>query len=294
MTLGMDGFLFWQSFLSGISNASIYALVALGLTLILGVLDIADFAQGALYMLGAYGSYYALELFGVPFFLSLPIVVVLVGLVGVLNYAVVYRPIHRVGGSGTFIAALGILFIIQNVALIVFGTTPHSLASPFGKGKFFFGSVILTYHKLFVMVATLVIVLAIGLFLKKSKTGKALRAMAQNRTAASLVGIEVERVALITFALAGALAGVAGVLVSPIRPFDTYIGSFVIIKSFAIVIFGGLGSVSGALVGALIVGLAEAMTAVYVSSEYSDPVAFVLMILILFVRPQGLLGKAVT
>lgn len=287
----LDSFLFWQSFLSGLSNASIYALVALGLTLIFGVLDIADFAQGALYMLGAYASLYAFQLFNVPFFFTLPIAMLLVGLVGVLNYVVVYRPIHREGGSGTFIAALGILLIIQNVAVIAFGNAPQTLSSPFGSGKFFFGSVILTHHKFFIMCATLAIILAVWLFLQKSKTGKALRALAQNRTAAALVGVEVGRVAIITFALAGALAGVAGALVSPIRPFDAHVGSLIIIKSFAIVIFGGMGSVRGALFGALIIGLAEAMTAAYLASAYSDLVAFVLMILILFVRPQGLFGK---
>ncbi|HET8678718.1 MAG TPA: branched-chain amino acid ABC transporter permease, partial [bacterium] len=130
--------------------------------------------------------------------------------------------------------------------------------------------------------------------LRKAKVGKALRAMSQNREAAALVGINLDRISLVTFAIAAALAGTAGALISPMRAFDPHIGAIAILKSFAIVIFGGMGSISGAVLGALIVGLAETMTAAYVAAEYSDLVAFVLMIAILFVRPQGLRGSVAT
>ncbi len=141
------------------------------------------------------------------------------------------------------------------------------------------------------MVATIIILVSVWIFLTRTNTGKALRAMSLNRMAAALVGIDSDRIAIVTFALAAGLAGMAGALVSPIRPFDPHIGSLIIVKSFAIAIFGGMGSVPGALVGALIIGIAEVMTAAFIASAYSDLVAFGLMILILFVRPQGLFGK---
>ncbi|MFQ5795853.1 MAG: branched-chain amino acid ABC transporter permease [Candidatus Bipolaricaulia bacterium] len=288
--MDLSSFLFFQSLISGLFIASVYALVALGLTLIFGVMDIADFAQGALYMLGAYVSFYALDFLGIPYFFTLPLAMLFVGIVAISNNLLVYRPLRRAGGAATFIAALGILLIIQNLALIVFGSDFRILRSPFGEGKLILGEIILTHHKLFVMGATVILILAVWLFLRRTKMGKALRAMSQNRVGAALVGINTNRIAIVTFALAGALAGGAGALISPIRPFDPNIGTLVILKSFAIVIFGGMGSVQGALVGALILGVAETMTAAFLASEFSDLAAFVLLILILLFRPQGLFG----
>ena len=279
-----------QALLLGLFNSSVYALVALGLTLIFGVMDIADFAQGALYMLGAYLAFYASQLLGVPYFASLGLAALGVAAIGVLNYLLVYRPLHRVGGATTFIAALGILLILENAAIFGFGADFRLLPSPFGQQKLTLGGAVLTYHQLFTIGMTGVLLGAVWLFLRRTKMGKALRAMSQNRDAAALVGVEMHKVAIITFALAAALAGIAGALVSPTRAFNPTIGGIIILKSFAIVIFGGMGSLKGALVGALIIGLAETLVAAFTAAQYSDLVAFGLMIAILLVRPQGLFG----
>ena len=282
-----------QYVINGAFVSSVYALMALGLTLIFGVMQIADFAQGALYMLGAYVSFYITNRAGLSYFLSLPAAMAAVALVAVLNHLAVYRPLRRAGGATTFVAALGILLVVQNTALWAFGAEYRLIRSPFGDAKVGVLGAVITYQQVFIILMTAALIIAVWLFLQRTTLGKALRAMSQNRDAAALMGINPDRIAVATFALAGALAGSAGALVSPLRAFDPHIGALAILKSFAIVIFGGMGSISGALLGALIVGLAETMTAAYVAAEYSDLIAFVLMIAVLFVRPQGLRGGAV-
>ncbi|MGQ0568703.1 MAG: branched-chain amino acid ABC transporter permease [Armatimonadota bacterium] len=290
----MDFGTFAQFLVNALFISSLYALVALGLTLIFGVMEVADFAQGALYMLGAYVSFYMTNRFGLSYFLSLPVAMLLVGAIAVVNNVVVYRPLRKAGGATTFVAALGILLILQNAALWAFGGEYRLIRSPFGDAKVQVLGVIITFHQIFIIVVTAILIGSVWLFLRKAKVGKALRAMSQNRDAAALMGINMDRISFVTFALAGALAGAAGTLISPTRAFDPHIGAVAILKSFAIVIFGGMGSVSGAIIAALIVGLAETMTAAYIAAEYSDLVAFGLMILILFVRPQGIGGSATT
>ncbi len=275
-------------------TSSVYALMAMGLTLIFGVMQIADFAQGALYMMGAYVSFYITNRAGLSYFLSLPAAMIAVGALAVVNSVAVYRPLRRAGGATTFVAALGILLILQNAALWAFGADYRLIRSPFGDRKVTMLGAVLPYHQLFIVGVTGLLILSVWLFLHRTKVGKALRAMSQNREAAALVGINPDRIAIVTFALTGALAGAAGALVSPARAFDPHIGALAILKSFAIVIFGGMGSVAGALIGAFVVGLAETMTAAYLAAEYSDLIGFVLMIAVLFVRPQGLRGTAVT
>jgi len=279
---------------NGAFISSVYALMAMGLTLIFGVMQIADFAQGALYMLGAYVSFYLTNRAGLSYFLSLPVAMLAIAGIAVLNNLAVYRPLRQAGGATTFVAALGILLILQNAALWSFGADYRLIRSPFGDGKVTLLGAVVTYQQLFIVAVTAALVFIVWLFLHRTKVGKGLRAMSQNRDAAALMGINPNRIDLVTFAIAGALAGAAGALVSPTRAFDPHIGAIAILKSFAIVIFGGMGSLSGAVLGSFIVGLAETMTAAYLAAEYSDLIAFVLMVLVLFVRPQGLRGSAVS
>jgi len=280
-----------QFLVNGVFISSLYALIALGLTLIFGVMEIADFAQGALYMVGAYVSFYTTQLLGLSYFVSLPLAMLAAGGIGVLNNLVVYRPLSRHGRVMTFVAALGILLILQNLALWAVGGQFRLLRSPFGDAKLSVLGAVVTYHQTFVVLVTAALIGGVWLFLKKTKPGKALRAMSQNLEAAQLAGINSARITTATFAIAAALAGVAGALISPMQAFDPTVGARIILKSFAITIFGGMGSIPGAIGGALIVGLAETMTAAYLSAEYSDLVAFALMIVIMFVRPQGLFAR---
>jgi|FaiFalFF_MnMetaG_3_1042247.scaffolds.fasta_scaffold00081_22 branched-chain amino acid transport system permease protein len=277
--------------LNGVFVATGYALVALGLTLIFGVLHIADFAQGALYVVGAYVSFYATQAPELGYFTSLPIAMVIGAGLATLNGAAIYLPLQRHSGALTFIGALGVLLVLQNVALWLFGGEYRLVPSPFGDGKFNVGGVILTHHQAFVLAVTACLLVGLWAALRYTKPGKALRAAAQDTEAALLVGIDGKRLGLLAFALAGALAAGAGALMAPIRAFDPHIGAIVILKSFAIVIFGGMGSIPGALVGAVTVALAETFTAAYLGAQFADLAAFGLMVLALFVRPQGLLGR---
>ncbi len=279
-----------QLILNALHTSSLYALVALGLTLVLGVLDIADFAQGALYMAGAYVAFYATSRLGLSFFVALPLAMVVAGLLAVANYVAVYRPLRRFSGATTFIAALGLLLILQNVALLAFGADFRLVRNPIPGVRIALAGATITGYQAFLAGAMVVLVGLVWLFLKRTPVGKALRAVSQNRGGALVVGLDPFRVEVAAFALAGALAGAAGTLASAVNAFDPHVAATVVIKAFAIVIFGGMGSVPGAIVGAMIVGLAENLTGGLVSTQYAELTAFVLMVVVLLVRPRGLFG----
>jgi len=282
--------MFSQVLLNGLFSSSIYCLVALGLTLILGVMDIADFAQGALYMIGAFVAFLVSETLGLNFFIALVLAVTAAAAVGIVNNFLVYQPVLK-RGANSLIAALGILLIIQNLATLVFGADYQTYQLPFGMANVdFFGGTI-TVYKLCIIATAALMVPAVWVFLTKTRIGKAIRAVSQNPEGAAIVGISSTRVSVFTFALGTALVGLTGALVSPIYAFDAHFGATTIVKAFTIVIFGGLGSLRGAVVGALIIGVGENMIAGYVSTEYSNLMTFVLLILILFVRPQGVFGR---
>lgn len=279
-----------QLVVNALHSSSLYALVALGLTIILGVLDVADFAQGAIFMLGAFVAYYVTKLFGLSFFLALPLAMLVGAGVGMANYAAVYRPLRRLSSATTFIAALGLLLILQNVALLLFGAGIKLVDSPFGGRRLHLWGATLSAYQAFLIGTVAVLVLVTWLFLQRTRIGKSLRAVAQNRKGALVVGVDAFRVELTAFALAGGLAGVAGTLSSAVNAFDPSVAALVVIKSFAIVIFGGMGSVPGALVGSLVVGVAETLTGGLFTTEYAELTAYVLMVVVLLFRPRGLMG----
>lgn len=283
-----------QLAINALLAASLYALVAMGLTIILGVLDIADFAQGALYMLGAFTAFYATTLLGLGFYLALPLGFLVGGAIGVANYLAVYRPLRRASGATTFIAALGLLLILQNLALWIFGADFKLVPSPFGKARVSLLGASMGSYQLFLIAAVAVVVLATWAFLQRTRLGMALRAVSQNRNGALMIGVDALRVEVTAFAVAGGLAGLGGALASAVNAFDPSVAALVVIKAFAIVIFGGMGSVPGALLGAVIVGVMETATAGLVNTQYAELTAFVLMVVVLLVRPRGLLGSPET
>ncbi len=280
-----------QLLLNALHTSSLYALVALGLTIVLGVLDIADFAQGALYMLGAYVAFYATSLLGLPFFVALPLAMVVGAAIAVLNYAAVYRPLRRFSGATTFIAALGLLLILQNLALLAFGADFRLVPAPLGDVRIHILGATWTGFQALLVGAVVVLVLLTWLFLQRTDLGRSLRAVSQNRNGALVIGLDPFRVEVAAFALAGALAAAAGTLSSAVNAFDPSIAAIVVIKAFAIVIFAGMGSVPGAIVGALLVGLAETFTGGFINTQYAELTAFVLMVVVLLVRPSGLFGQ---
>lgn len=280
-----------QILLNGLFASSLYCLVALGLTLILGVMDVADFAQGAIYMAGAFVAYLCSTQLGLHFSLALLAAVLAAVALGVANNELIYQPVTRRAAS-TLIAALGIMLILQNIAVLVFGSDFHTYDPPFGRKPVEIGSGLIPLYKLSVIAIAAVSVPLVWIFLNRTATGKAIRAMSQNREGAAIVGIGGREVSLVTFAIGSALVGLAGALASPVYAFDAFFGADVIVKAFTIVIVGGMGSIPGVLVGVVIIGFGENLVSGYVSTEYSTLVTFMLLIVALFLRPQGIFGKA--
>lgn len=279
-----------QVLLNSLFVSSLYCLVALGLTLILGVMDIADFAQGALYMVGAFVAFLVMSGLGAGFLFAIGAAIAMAVVLGVLNNIFVYQPVMRRGAS-TLIAALGVLLIVQNVALLIFGSDFQTYQPPFGRTPVEIGSGVIPTYKLMVIAVAVVAVPIVWLFLARTRVGKAIRAVSQNKEGAAIVGIGDNTVSIVTFAIGSGLVGLAGALASPVYAFDAFFGADIIVKAFTIVIVGGMGSIAGVVLGVIVIGFGENLVAGYLSTEYSSLVTFVLLIAILFVRPQGIFGK---
>jgi branched-chain amino acid transport system permease protein len=284
----MDVFL--QQALNGLTLGGIYSLVALGLTLVYGILHVPNFAHGAFYMVGAFASFHLMTKYGWNYWLAMVGSAFVVAVLSVLAERLVFHPLRHHQGLHPMIAAIGMLLFLQAAAQLIWGADFHRMQSPYS-GMVELGPVVAPMQRLLIIAAAFVLMVVLHLFLTKTVTGSTIIAMAQNRDGASLVGIDANRVAMLTFAIAGALAGVAATLYSPINLVYPSMGDLVITKAFVIIILGGMGSVPGAIVGGLIIGFAESFGAFYISSDYKDIIAFVLLVVILSIRPQGLFTK---
>ncbi|MGQ9703810.1 MAG: branched-chain amino acid ABC transporter permease [Actinomycetota bacterium] len=277
---------FLNQLIIGIQLGSQYVMVALGLTLIFGILDISHFAHGHLYMLGAYFLYVLLVLAKVNYWLALPLCMVSLALGGVAVERLVYRPLRDQPHINTFIAAIGLILFLETMVRAI---QPKALSVPKPIDRVFSaGGVSMEAQRLIVIVGAALLVVLLHLFIKRTRLGTAIEAVAQNREGAALVGINVNRISLLTFAIATALAAAAAVLMAPLAFIAPEMGGVLILKAFVIVVLGGLGSMQGAIVGGYILGILEAMAIAYFSSTYKDVFAFAVLILILAVRPTGL------
>lgn len=286
--------LFFQQLLNALALGGVYSLVALGLTLVYGVMKIPNFAHGALYMLGAYVSYAVLSKLGLPYFLALGLSAVVLALLAALLERVVFYPLRHASHVHTMIAAIGVLFFIEAVIRLpfVFGSDFLQLPSPL-TGILNLGGVTITAQRLLIIGASVVIMAALYFFLKRTLVGTTIEAMAQNREGARLMGINVNAVAMLTFGISGALAAIASTLYAPTALISPSMGEVMNLKVFAIIILGGMGSVPGAVVGAFLLALAEVFGGVIVGADFADVVGFALLVLVLAFRPQGLFRSGV-
>jgi branched-chain amino acid transport system permease protein len=282
--------LFFQQVLNGLTLGSVYSLVALGLTLVYGILHVPNFAHGALYMAGAYASWWLMSSFGVNYWLAMAGAAVVVALLSMLTDRLVFHPLRKAPELHDMIAAIGVLLFLEAGAQAIWGADFHRMETPFTGIIRVFG-VTAPVQRLLIIAAAFLLMLALHLFLTRTTTGSTIIAMAQNREGASLVGIDATRVTLMVFAISGALAAVAATLYAPINLVYPGMGNLVIMKAFVIIILGGMGSIPGAIVGAMIIGFAESFGAFYVSTDYKDIIAFALLVLILSLRPEGLFTK---
>jgi branched-chain amino acid transport system permease protein len=288
--------------INGLTLGSVYALIALGYTMVYGILEFINFAHGEVYMLGAYFGIILLGFFtavGLTAF-SLPLAVGLALLLAVVfcsSYGftiekLAYRPLRNAPRLSPLISAIGVSIFLQNYVMLTQGATDKVFPSIAGGAGFVFFSSRITYLQASIIVVSAVIMVLLHLFVMKTKTGKAMRAVAQDKTMASLVGINVNTVISVTFIIGSGLAAVAGVMVAMYYGLVNYfIGYTAGIKAFTAAVLGGIGNIPGAMLGGIVLGLVESLGASYVSSEYKDAYAFVILIVILLLRPEGLLGK---
>ncbi len=261
-------------------------MVALGLTLILGILDISHFAHGHLYMIGAYLLYIVAVLGGVNYWLALLICMAALAVAGVVVERAVYRPLRGQPHINTFIAAIGLILVLET---LVRGIQPSALSVPKPIDRTLqFAGISMELQRLIVIIGAIVLIVLLQLFIKRTRLGTAIEAVAQDREGAALVGISVNRISALTFAIATALAAAAAVLMAPLAFIAPEMGSVLILKAFVIVVIGGLGSMKGAIMGGYLLGVLEAMAIAYISSAYKDVFAFAVLILILAIRPTGL------
>lgn len=281
-----------QLIVSGILIGGIYALLSIGLTLIFGVLRIVNFAQGEFIMLAMFGAFWLYQLWGIDPYLSIFIVTPAIFVLGLLTERFTIKPILTAPHAMQIFATFGISVILQNLALTLWGPDYRSIQTSYGTQSFIVGNVAISASSLYGFLIALGMAGALMAFLHYSRHGKALRALVQNRYAASLMGIDTERLNRLAFGVGVACAAVAGCVLTPIYYTFPTVGIDLIIIAFVVVVLGGLGSIAGAILGGLIIGITQTLTGFFISVEFKDLIALVLFILILLIRPQGLLGRA--
>jgi branched-chain amino acid transport system permease protein len=293
----MESFL--QQLINGISLGSIYALVALGYTMVYGVLRLINFAHGDVYMLGAYFGYYLSRLLQgkTPSHLLDAAAVMLLSmigcaLVGIVMERLAYRPVRKASRLTLLIIAIGVSLLLENAGQLLFGADPKFFPQLIPESHIRMGGLMLTNQQVIVLITAVALMILLNLFIYRTRTGKAMRAVSFNLDAAKLMGINTDGIIALTFALGSALAAAGGILVSINIPgIDPLMGVMTGLKAFVAAVLGGIGNIFGAVLGGLILGLAEVMVAGYGSSTYRDAIAFLILIVILLFKPSGLLGK---
>jgi branched-chain amino acid transport system permease protein len=289
---------FLQQLVNGLSLGSIYALIALGYTMVYGVLRLINFAHGDVYMVGAYVGYFLSRRLqgGGPSFVSALLVMlgsmIACALLGILIERLAYRPVRREARLTLLITAIGVSLFIENLAQLVFGPDPKFFPSLAPRADFIVAGVRLTSEQITVIVVSFLLMLLLRFFIMKTRTGKAMRAVSFSLDAARLMGISTDWIISVTFALGSALAAAAGVLIGmQIPKIDPLMGIMYGLKAFVAAVLGGIGSIPGAVLGGLLIGTSEVMVVGYLSSTYREAIAFAILILVLILRPQGLLGR---
>jgi branched-chain amino acid transport system permease protein len=281
---------FVQSLVSGVLTGALYAMIGIGLTVVFGVMKIINLAHGELVMLGMFGAFWGQALWKLDPFLSLALWTPLMFVLGMLLYRFLLRKIIPGGELNTLLYTAGLSLLLANVALFVWKGDYRTISLSYGMSPVRPFGIAVAVPLAIAFGLAIAITVALWLFLSKTDLGRAIRATSQNGEAATLMGIDVERVAVVTFGLGTALAGAAGVLLAPSLYLYPTVGELLIVKCFVIVVLGGLGSVPGAIAGGILLGVVESLGAVYVSSTYKDGIGFVLFLAVLLYRPSGLFG----
>lgn len=286
-----------NSLISGLSLGSVYAIIALGYTMVYGISKMLNFAHGDVIMVGGYISFILTMYAGLNGWIALVIAMAACTILGILIERLAYRPLRGTGSLAVLITAIGVSYFLQNSALLIWGANPRvftSLFNGFDTIHLAGGQLTITAESLFTIVANIIIMIALTLFVSKTKAGKAMRAVSEDNGAAQLMGINVNQSISLTFAIGSGLAAVAGVLMCSAYPvLMPTTGAMPGIKAFTAAVFGGIGSIPGAMIGGLILGIIEILSRAYISTELSDAIVFACLIIVLLVKPTGLLGKKI-
>ncbi|MBQ3281314.1 MAG: branched-chain amino acid ABC transporter permease [Eubacterium sp.] len=286
---------FLSNLVNGLSLGSVYAIIALGYTMVYGIARMLNFAHGDVIMVGAYISFCSTAYLHLPPVVGLIIAICVCTCMGIMIEGLAYRPLRGTGSLAVLITAIGVSYFLQNSALLIWGSAPKvftSVVNGMPGLKLFNGQLTITAESIVTLLSCIVIMICLTLFISRSKMGKAMRAVSEDNDAARLMGINVNQTISMTFAIGSALAAIAGVLLCSSYPaLMPTTGAMPGIKAFTAAVFGGIGSIPGAMLGGILLGVIEIMGRAYVSSELSDAIVFGVLIVVLLVKPSGLLGK---
>ena len=281
--------------INGISLGSVYAIIALGYTMVYGIAKMLNFAHGDVIMIGAYTIFATVSMAGLPPALGIFLSVVLCTVLGITIEAIAYRPLRQASSSlVVLITAIGVSYFLQNIALLIFGANTKAFTSVVNVPGLSLagGQITISGETIVTILSCIVIMIGLTLFVNKTKAGQAMLAVSEDKGAAQLMGINVNKTISMTFAIGSALAAIAGVLLCSAYPSLTpYTGSMPGIKAFVAAVFGGIGSVPGALIGGIVLGIIEILSKAYISSQVADAICFAVLIVVLLVKPTGLFGK---
>ena len=284
---------FLSHLINGISLGSVYAIIALGYTMVYGIAKMLNFAHGDVIMVGSYVCFFAVAFFKMPPLLGLPLAMIVCTLLGVTIERLAYKPLRRAPSLAVLITAIGVSYFLQNAAQLLWSSNPKVFTSIVGNNNFTFigGKLSISLIAIITVVANLAIMAALTWFTGSTRLGKAMRACSEDKGAAQLMGINVDFTISVTFAIGAALAAVAGVLLCSMYPTLTpTTGSMPGIKAFTAAVFGGIGSIPGAMLGGILLGVIEIFGKAYISTQLSDAIVFAVLIIVLLVKPTGLLG----
>lgn len=281
-----------QVVVNGLVNGAIFALIAVSLTLIFSILRVPHFGLGGVLVWGAFVAHTVVTRVGWNFWVALGVAAASTALLGVIVERAAFHRLRGASEDAMFVSAIGVLIVLENAAFLIFGDATHSIPVPPSlRSVFTFGGVYLPATRLLIFIMAAVAYLGLHLYVKKTRMGKAMRAVAEDRVAARLLGVPIDRVAAYTFALGSGLAGLAGAVVGAAFSFNFETGTLAILRAFVVVVLGGLGSVVGTIVGGLILGVVDSVTQTYVTSQFKQLVGFTVLIGVLVLRPSGLFGQ---
>ena len=285
--------IFLDNLINGLSLGSIYAIIALGYTMVYGIAKMLNFAHGDVIMVGAYIAFCGMQYWGIPVIPAILIAMALCTWLGITIEGLAYRPLRQATSLAVLITAIGMSYLLQNTALMIWGANPKSFPTTFiNNSSIHLGSLNISVATLITILTSIVIMTALTLFTAKTKMGKAMRCVSEDRGAAELMGINVNRTISVTFAIGSALAAIAGVLLCSSYPIlQPTTGSMPGIKAFTAAVFGGIGSIPGAMLGGILLGVIEIFGKAYISTDLGDAIVFAVLIIVLLVKPAGLLGK---